>query len=67
MWPTKFGDGSEISECGLAIEKTQKIWNFARLFVSFRFARRYSRSKEQRKVNFPLVLCSLIRIFAADY
>ena len=30
--------------------------------VTFRFARRYFRSKHQRKVNFPLVFCSLIRI-----
>jgi len=28
--------------------------------------RRYSRLKEQRKTSFPLVLCSLIRIFAGE-
>ena len=32
--------------------------------IFFARRRRYSRSKEQRKMIFPLVLCSLIRIFA---
>ena len=47
-------------------EKWIFLWFFAHLFVTFRFARRYYRSKYQRKTSFPLVLCSLIRNFAAE-
>ena len=41
------------------------ILQFAHLFVSLTFGLRYFRSTNQRKTSFPLVLCSLIRIFAS--
>jgi len=47
-------------------EKWIFLWFFAHLFVTFRFARRYYRSKYQGKTSFPLVICSLIRNFAAE-
>ena len=40
------------------------LFFFAHLFVPLTFGRKYYRSRNQRKINFPLVFCSLNRTFA---
>ena len=47
-----------------AVGNTQIYLVFRSFIRTFLLWRRYFRSKEQRKMNFPLALCSLIRTFA---
>ena len=43
------------------------IWLFARLFGTLSFARRYFRSKKQKKNEISFVFYSLIRTFAPKF
>jgi hypothetical protein len=43
------------------------ILHFARFALPLTFGRKYSRSKEKRKMCFYFVLCSLIRTFAEKF